>query len=144
MLTSPSEADLFVKKGARAANVFYRFADTESAAQMQEIVTQMGSLVAERMSGAPSVHGDLCQLLTAGRHPGRAAVDGRRSKASFATHCDWGGTDPSDSTDGYLQVYDVPVRGFRRCEVARGDPVPGMGDEAFILTERQPADALHP
>ncbi len=44
---------------------------------MAAIVTQMGRLVSERMSGASSAVGDLCQLLTPDEDPGRAAVDGR-------------------------------------------------------------------
>ena len=42
---------------------------------LQLIATQMGRLVAERMSGAPSAVGDLCQLLTPELFSGRAAVD---------------------------------------------------------------------
>src|SRR5262249_33539589 len=55
--------------------------------------------------------------------------------ASFATHCDWIGSDPSDSTDGYLKVYDVPVPDFEAAKALGGDPVSDMGDDAFILTE---------
>ena len=138
LLTNGTEADLYVKKGARAAWVFYRPADAEDAAQMQQIATQMGSLVAERMSGAPSAVGDLCQLLTP--EDFQAALQWTRSNAtSFATHCDWTATDPTDPMAGYLSVYDVPVADFDAAKSLGGDPVSGMGDEAFIQTiDNQP------
>jgi hypothetical protein len=134
VVTGPSEAELFVKKGVRATNVFYRPVDTESTAQMQQIVTEMGTLVAERISGAPSAHGDLCQLLTA--DDVQTALQWTDVGAvSFVTHCEWGGTNPSDSTGGYLRIYDVPVVDFDAANALGGDPVPGMADEAFILTK---------
>ena len=83
VLTSPSEADLRFRKGARAAQVFYRPTEGEDPAQMAAIVTQMGRLVSERMSGASSAVGDLCQLLTPDEVPGRAAVDGRGGRSGL-------------------------------------------------------------
>jgi hypothetical protein len=146
VVTSPAEADLYVKKGARAAWVFYRPSKAdfyrpgpgENAAQLQQIATQMGTLVAERMSGAPSAVGDLCQLLTPDDI--RAALpwtgpNDAIGATSFATHCDWLGLGATD----YLSVYDVPMADFDASKSLGGTSVPGMGDEAFVLTvDNQP------
>ena len=138
LLTTGAEADLYIKKGARAAWVYYRPTDAEDAARLRMIATQMGGLVAERMSGAPSAVGDLCQLLTP--EDFQVALQWTEPYGtSFATHCDWNARDPIDPMAGYLSVYDVPVPDFDAAKSLGGDPVSGMGDEAFILTvDNQP------